>query len=208
MHIFSGVYKSRKIQSPKGDKTRPSSGRIREAFFNICQGRIEGSTFLDLFAGSGAMGLEAISRGARLATFVDSSRESTRCIQSNLSSLDIEKQGEVIYSDVFEAIKKLAKKGRSFDIIYADPPYETFVSNGQQKTSLSVHVLMVLDELMDINLPLLKPTGALFLEDASETIPESLHIKHFALQDSRDMGRTNLQQWGYRHSQIDQKEES
>jgi 16S rRNA (guanine966-N2)-methyltransferase len=196
MHIFSGVYKSRKIQAPKGEKTRPSSGRLREAFFNICQGKIEGASFLDLFAGSGAMGLEALSRGARQATFVDNSRESIRCIQANLFALELAKSGEVLYADVFETMRKLAKKGRGFEIIYADPPYETFVHHGTEKLSLSAHVVGVIDELIESGQSLLQPDGVLFIEDASsDSIAMPQKIKHLSLYDSRNMGKTTLQQW-------------
>ena len=195
MHVFSGLYKSRKIITPKGEKTRPTSGRLRETLFNICQGRIEGAAFLDLFAGSGAMGLEALSRGADHITFVDNSRESIRCIKANLESFGITKSGDVIYSDVFEAMKKLAKSCRLFDVIYADPPYDTFIQGTHEKKTLSTHVLSVLDELMELKLPLLKTGGSVFLEDAPESLPEGKVFKHFILKDKRNMGRSAFQRW-------------
>lgn len=198
MHIFSGVYKSRKIIAPKGEKTRPTSGRLREALFNICQGEIRGTDFLDLFAGSGALGLEALSRGAERATFVDNSRESIRCIHQNLDAFGISKNGEVIYSDVFEAMKKLAKSGRCFDMIYADPPYETFVLENQEKHSLSTQVLAVLDDLIELKLPLLKDGGIVFLEDAPGSLPDEKIFRHLVLEDRRKMGRSALQCWGLR----------
>lgn len=198
MHIFSGIYKSRKILSPKGEETRPTSGRLREALFNICQSQIEGTSFLDLFAGSGAMGLEALSRGAKEATFVDNSRESIRCIEANLSALGIEKSSRVIYSDVFEAVKKLAKQGISFDIIYADPPYALSTQRRlEDKMSLSVQVLTLLDEFIESKLLLLKPEGSLFLEDAYQSFPKGKVFKHLILKNERNMGRSLLQQWGY-----------
>lgn len=195
MHIIAGLYKSRKIEAPKGEKTRPSSGRLREAFFNICQSRMEDALFLDLFAGSGAMGLEALSRGARHATFVDNNRESTRCIQSNLATLGITQSGEVIYSDVFDAMKKLAKKKCLFDLIYADPPYETYLHTGQGETAFSTYVLTTLDALIDAQLPLLAPQGSLFIEESAGILPEAAKFKHLLLQDTRNMGRSSLQQW-------------
>lgn len=195
MHIISGLYKSRKIQAPKGEKTRPSSGRLREAFFNICQNKLEGASFLDLFAGSGAMGLEALSRGAKQATFVDNSRESTRCIQANLAALDIAANSEVIYSDVFEAMRKLAKRGRLFDLIYADPPYETYLYEGQTRMAFSTYVLTILDDLMGTQYPLLAPGGALFLEDAIGTVAENRAFTHLIEKNTRNMGRSSLQQW-------------
>lgn len=197
MHIFSGLYKSRKIITPKGEKTRPTSGRLREALFNICQGQIEGTLFLDLFAGSGAMGLEALSRGAKRVTFVDNSKESIRSIQANLAAYGAMKQGEVIYSDAFDAMRKLAKRGDAFDIIYADPPYDTYVQSSEGKMAFSTHVLAILDELIDLKLPLLKSEGILFLEDAMEALPDVQALKHLTLKDKRNMGRSALQCWNY-----------
>lgn len=198
MHIFSGLFKSRKLLAPKGDKTRPTSGRLREALFNICHSDLDGALFLDLFAGSGAMGFEALSRGAKHATFVDNSRESIRCIQSNMTALDLGTSCDVVYADVFEAMKKLAKKGKGFDVIYADPPYDVMIRDGEGKNSLSTQVLMVLDELIEMKLPLLKPEGSLFLEDAPNAIPEAKAYKNLILKDSRSMGRSALQRWGYK----------
>lgn len=196
MQIISGQYKSRTLLAPKGQLTRPTSGRLREALFNICQNEIHEANFLDLFAGSGAMGLEALSRGAKRAVFVDNSRDSIRCIQANLAALKTEKSAEVIYMDVFEAMKKLAKRGIEFDVIYADPPYDQAAKEGAN--SLSAHVVAVLDELIDLKLPLLKSEGILFVEDAFNALPEGKTFKHLALQDQRKMGRSALQRWGYR----------
>lgn len=195
MHIIAGLYKSRKIQAPKGEKTRPSSGRLREAFFNICKSEMENAAFLDLFAGSGAMGLEALSRGARHATFVDNSRESTRCIQSNLAALEAIKNGEVVYGDVFDAMKKLAKRGCLFDLIYADPPYETYLHTDRGEIAFSAYVLTLLDKLIESEHPLLAPQGSLFIEEAANILPLNMDLKHLFLKDSRNMGRSNLQHW-------------
>lgn len=197
MHIFSGLYKSRKILAPKGEKTRPTSGRLREALFNICQGKIEGADFLDLFAGSGAMGLEALSRGAHQAAFVDNSRESVRCIQANLAALGLVKEGDVVYSDVFEAMKKLAKRGKQFDLIYADPPYSQIISGAPEGPTFSSQVLIILDRLIEEKHYLLKPEGMLFLEDAVDALPENMTFKHLVLKDKRNMGRSALQHWTY-----------
>lgn len=170
--------------------TRPTSGRLREALFNICRD-IEGADFLDLFAGSGAMGLEALSRGAKHATFVDNSRESIRCIHSNLNAFEINKEAEVIFGDAFEMMKKLAKKGYRYDFIYADPPYAVF----NKGISFSVQVIVVLEKLFEENFRLLKERGTVFLEDALETTTHDNMFKHFILKDSRKMGRSVLQQW-------------
>ena len=202
MQIFSGLYKNRKIITPEGEATRPTSGRLREALFNICQGEMDEASFLDLFAGSGAMGLEALSRGAKTATFVDNNRDSVRCIRANLAAFGIENCGEVMFLDTFEAMKKLAKQGHQFDVIYADPPYNTLIpgsheKNTQEKNSLSAQVLLILDGLIDQNLPLLKKGGALFLEDHFKSLPEEDAYKHLILKDRRNIGRSALQRWSY-----------
>lgn len=195
MHIISGRFKSRKLSAPKGDKTRPTSGRLREALFNICQHQIEGARFLDLFAGSGAMGIEALSRGAARSVFVDTSRDSIRCIHANVEAFGLEADSEIMCLDVFEAMSKLAKRGYSFDIIYADPPYGQIEKT--KGNALSQHVATILDGLIDMKLPLLKPGGALFLEDDSESLSERQVFKHLTLLDSRKMGHSALQRWSY-----------
>ena len=142
------------------------------------------------------MGLEALSRGANHATFVDNSRESIHCIHANLEALGIKKSGEVIYADVFEVMKKLAKKGRQFDMIYADPPYANLIK-GSKEMSWSAQVVAILDELIELKLSLLKAGGILFLEDAMESLPENKIFKNLTLKDERNMGRSALQHWTY-----------
>ena len=141
------------------------------------------------------MGIEALSRGAKHATFVDNSRESIRCIHQNLEALGIERCSKVIYADVFAAMRKLAKTSSGFDVIYADPPYDTPVQGKQKKHSFSTEVLAVLDELIESGLFLVKPGGAVFLEDASDSLPEEQVFKHLFLKEKRTMGRSALQHW-------------
>lgn len=184
MHIIAGVYKNRVLSVPKGTLTRPTSSRLREALFNICQGTIEDAFFLDLFAGSGAIGLEALSRGASKAILVDSSKESLKCMNKNVESLNLQKQAKVICGDVFQSLKKLSHSGYQFDIIFADPPYEKKGIFGGELISYSQQLLYILDTL-----PLLKENGYLYLEDV---LPESLISKTFKLISSRTVGKTSL----------------
>ncbi|MEI8365929.1 MAG: 16S rRNA (guanine(966)-N(2))-methyltransferase RsmD [Parachlamydiaceae bacterium] len=199
MHIFSGLYKNRKISSPKGEKTRPTSGRLREALFNICQGEIENANFLDLFAGSGAMGLEALSRGAGWATFVDNSKESIRCIQTNIRALEVEKSTQVIYGDVFSTLKYFAKQGKNskvFDLIYADPPYESFIDDSLEKIAFSAQIVSLIDTLIEAGCSPLSANGSLFIEDAVKVISnEQEPYKNLTLRSTRTMGRSALQHW-------------
>ena len=193
MHIFSGKFKNRVLKTPKGLSTRPTSGRMRETFFNICQGYIEGAAFLDLFAGSGAMGLEALSRGAHSATFVDSDKFACQCIRQNIEALKIESNVLVLCGDVFHWLEKLTKQGKQFDIIYADPPYETKVTWKGESLSFSDLVIKLVDEY-----PLLKAQGELFIEDSSGLPPYKGALGHLELKNSRQHGRSALQQYKVR----------
>lgn len=190
MRIIAGLYKGRLLHSPKGDRTRPTSGRMREALFNICQNYIEGARFLDLFAGSGAMGFEALSRGASFATFVDNSQESVRCIKKNRELLQLEQQSELLFGDVFEVMQKLAKKEKKYDLIYADPPYGTNLDG----VAFSHLLVSKLDALIEANCTLLNEKGMLFIEEDEKNL-SSLKSKHLKLISSRSKGRSGLQQY-------------
>ena len=123
MRIVAGSCKGAKIFAPKGLDTRPTSDRVREAAFNLI-GPVDGAAVLDLYAGSGAMGLEALSRGAESAVFVDSDRDACRAIGRNLEKLRLT-GAEVACRDV---LRFLAADRRRFDLILVDPPYELLES--------------------------------------------------------------------------------
>lgn len=188
MHIIAGLFKNRIITTPKGLATRPTSSRLREALFNICQHSIEGARFLDLFAGSGAMGLEALSRGASSALFIDNSRESVRSIRQNLETLGIVDHAEVFLGDVFQHMKKLAEAKQVFDIIYADPPYEAVKRKGEgEQLAYSSLVIKFVDET-----DLLSLNGSLFIEDSTATHLAQENLKTLKLKSVRRMGRSAL----------------
>ena len=125
MRIIAGKYRGRKLKSPPSLQTRPTSDRLRETLFNILASRIEGSRFLDLCAGSGAVGIEALSRGAAHVTFVDRSRKMYALIETNLNSLTVrDDESEVASKEALEFLRKQAKnEAGAFDIIFFDPPY-------------------------------------------------------------------------------------
>lgn len=122
MRIIGGKDSGRKIQSPKSDKTRPSSDRLKESLFNILRGQVSGARCLDLFAGSGALGLEMISRGADFVYLCDKSRESQRIIEKNIKDLGYENRTELLKMDFRKALTKDYLSGH-IDLIYIDPPY-------------------------------------------------------------------------------------
>ncbi len=123
MRIIGGQLKSRKIQFPKTKLTRPMTDKGKETIFNIIGGLVTNKHILDLYAGSGSLGLEALSRGALDATFVDKADWATKVIQKNLIELGLQKKGDVLESDVFKAIEKLQKAGKSFSLVFVDPPF-------------------------------------------------------------------------------------
>jgi 16S rRNA (guanine966-N2)-methyltransferase len=134
MRIIGGFYKGRKIKSIAGTVTRPTTDFVREALFNIIGNKVIGSSFLDLFAGTGAVGLEALSRGAESAVFVEKNATACSVIKQNLRDLNIVEKGKVIHSDAKSALKKPALKRGIFDIIFMDPPYH----NNQIEATLGI----------------------------------------------------------------------
>lgn len=121
MRVITGTARGRKIREPDGYNIRPTSDMVKESMFNIIQFDIEGRRVLDLFAGTGQLGIEALSRGARSCVFVDESSPSARLIKENLRSTGLEKDARVFQG---EAISFL-KKGERYDLIIVDPPYES-----------------------------------------------------------------------------------
>lgn len=122
MRVISGKFRGRKLNTLAGDSVRPTSDKIKEAVFSIIQFEIEGTRFLDLFAGSGQMGIEAMSRGAREAVFVDSRRDSINIVSQNLDLLRLKDNVRIVNCDSMLFLKKTDDK---FDIVYIDPPYAT-----------------------------------------------------------------------------------
>lgn len=119
MRIVGGKYRSRLLITPKDEKVRPTSDITREAVFNILQTMINDAIFLDLFAGSGAMGIEAISRGAKEVFFCDNDKNSIALVKTNLQAIN--EEGTIIFRDYKSCLSEL--NGKKFDIIYIDPPY-------------------------------------------------------------------------------------
>ena len=124
MRIVAGEYSSRKIEAPKGDNTRPTLDRVREAVFSSLGIYFEGGLFLDLYAGSGANGLEAISRGFDKAIFVDKAIDAINCINNNIDNLGVKDKCIVLKMNDMSALKLFVEKEYKFDLVYLDPPYK------------------------------------------------------------------------------------
>ena len=174
MRIIAGLCKGARIFAPKGLETRPTADRVREAAFNLLgPGAAEDATVLDLFAGPGAMGLEALSRGAAHATFVESDREACRTINRNLDKLGLE-GATVLCQDALTALRSDARAGSRYDLVLLDPPYKRFSS---------------LQNAMIRHLPeIIAPSGTLLVETAADEEPELPLPK----RTSRTYGSTRL----------------
>ncbi|MSP15864.1 MAG: 16S rRNA (guanine(966)-N(2))-methyltransferase RsmD [Myxococcales bacterium] len=123
MRIVGGVLGGRRIRAPRGSTTRPTSDRVREALFNILGPAPDGARVLDLFAGTGGLGFEALSRGAVAAVFVEQDAEAARCLTENAQALGLEARVRVLREAVTAALPRLAARGELFELIFADPPY-------------------------------------------------------------------------------------
>ena len=169
MRIVAGIYRGRTLLSFADKGVRPTSDMARESLFNILQYRVNGASFLDLFAGTGAMGIEALSRGAKKVTFNDKSRDSVALVKKNLQKLSITERVQVLNKDALEVLKS----GEKFDIIYIDPPYST---------DLGVKALeLVANALTD--------TGVAIFEDEKEFSGE---VQGLTITDRRKYGRVKL----------------
>jgi 16S rRNA (guanine966-N2)-methyltransferase len=124
MRIVAGKFGSRRLAGPKGDALRPTSDRLRETLFDILQSEIEGSVFVDAYAGTGAVGIEALSRGAREVYFLEKHRRAVALIHANLRALEIESGAELLPLDAARGMALLAGRGLVADFIFLDPPYD------------------------------------------------------------------------------------
>ncbi len=125
VRVIAGTAKGHKLQVPRGIAVRPTPDRAKEGLFNVLGDRVVDSKFLDLYAGSGAVGIEALSRGAAAVEFVEVRAHVARMIERNLMKTGLAERGRVVVAAAEEAIRRLADESRRFDIIFADPPYKS-----------------------------------------------------------------------------------
>ena len=158
MRIITGIYRGRKLESPVGRDVRPTSDKVKEAMFNILQMEITDAVVIDLFAGTGNLGLEALSRGAEKCYFCDSSRESINLVKTNVAKCGAEKEAVILAGDF---TKTLARINEQADIILLDPPYKAGLYEG---------CLQQID-----GLDLLKEDGIILAEHGSrDVMPEEV----------------------------------
>jgi len=173
VRIIAGSRKGHRIAAPKGTDTRPTGDRVREAAFNLI-GPVDDADVLDLYAGSGAMGLEALSRGAARVTFVEADREACRAIDSNLEKLRLT-GARVVQQDAGRALALEASSGRRYDLVLVDPPYAELE-----------RVLPTLDRYLP---GLLSADGLVVVESSARTEPE---LPSLTMRTSRRYGSARL----------------
>ena len=177
MKIIAGSLKNRVLSVPKND-CRPTNSQVREAVFNILMHSLENATFLDICAGSGAIGLEALSRGASSAYFLESNPNCLKAIRENISKLNVESMAHIIPGDLFSSLNRLSKKNLSFTVCYVDPPYYK-----PGKPFLSAEILKTLDQN-----ELLAPGALLVLEESPKAALAFPSLDKLKLIDTRFYG--------------------
>lgn len=123
VRVIAGKARRLVLKTPEGMDTRPTTDRIKETLFNMINPLLYDASFLDLFSGSGGMAIEALSRGARTAVLVENNRKAAECIRMNLKTTGLDSQAELLTVDVMNALDRLERAGKEFDLIFMDPPY-------------------------------------------------------------------------------------
>jgi len=162
VRVIAGTWRGRRLEAPRWGGLRPTSDRLRETLFNVLAPRVEGARLLDAYAGTGAVGIEALSRGAAHVTFIDRDRRAAALIRSNLARCGLPDNGVVLCHDVALALARRAAPG-PYAIIFLDPPYDRAPA----------------PETLDAAAGLLEPGGLLILEHARRVaplVPSSLHV--------------------------------
>lgn len=179
MRVISGKAKGTKLNSIENMNTRPTLDRVKESLFNIMQNKIEDMVVLDLFAGSGAIGIEFLSRGSKKVYFCDKFQEATKMIKQNLERTRFLEQSSIYTKDYQKCLELFAKERQVFDIIFIDPPYEA---------DIAVEAVKIIKENN-----LLKENGIIIIEtDNKERELQSLEKLKIEVHDLRKYGRVYL----------------
>ena len=175
MRVIAGDLKGRYIKTAKGLKTRPTSDKLKEAIFHKIGPFFEGGNCLDLFAGSGSLGIEAISRGVDHTVFIDQSIDAIRTIEQNVTQFNIKNKCEIYRNDAFRALHILSKKNMKFDLILLDPPYDK-INYGKLMKALE-------------NVDILNDNCIVYIEHRPD---ENLSIRHgiFTIKDEKKINST------------------
>jgi 16S rRNA (guanine966-N2)-methyltransferase len=159
MRVIAGEHKGRRLKAVPGQNTRPTTDKVKESMFNIIGPYFEGGTALDLFAGTGSLGIEAISRGMEKAVFIDSDHKALSVIRENVTTLGLKDQTEIFKNDAKRALDSLAARGTRFDLVFVDPPYkltglyEELITKMQSLELLNDRAVIVAEHTSDLELP-------------------------------------------------------
>ena len=191
MRVIAGEYRGRRLDRIEGMDIRPTADKVKGSLFNILGNAVLDSNFLDLFGGTGGMGIEALSRGAKHVVFIDTNINSIKVLKGNLDKLNIKDNVEVFHTDYSAAIVKLYKYNKQFDIIFIDPPY----SVGMAQDAL---------EMINKN-PILAQSGLIIVEhDSKDAMPQ--RVGNLYMYRSKQYGNTTLSFYNI-SNQTQQKEE-
>ena len=178
MRVISGSAGGIRLESVKGHEYRPTAERVKEALFNIIGSQLIDASFLDLYAGTGSIGIEALSRGALSCTFVEKSQKAVAIIRRNLDKTGLRDRAQILQCHVFYALNRLAEKRMSFDYIFLDPPYEKGMAN------------RTLKEISSLALKLLTNSGIIIVEESKR---EKLHLEqNMILSRQETYGDTSI----------------
>ena len=177
LRVISGKARGLKLDSPKNQDVRPTTDRVKESLFNIINPYIRESNILDLFAGTGSLGIECLSRGAKNCVFVDKSKDSINIIKSNVKKARVENESTILNVDFKDAVKRLSNQNQKFDVIFMDPPYYE---------NMFIECLKIIDELN-----LLYEDGIIIVEhDTKDLFDES--IGNLVKSRDKKYGNTTL----------------
>ena len=175
IRVVGGAFRGRRLRMIRSPLARPMSAKLREALFNILGDKIKGAVVLDGFAGTGAVGIEALSRGAQTAVFVDEFYPSVKTIKDNLAKCEAEDRGRVIHQEFNRAVIRLSKEQARFDLIFLDPPYKLLEERNPLKV---IHKRSVLN-----------PKGMIILRHFRKVAPD---LRYFHLKRAKTIGDDTL----------------
>ena len=180
MRVIAGSARRLRLVAPDGLDTRPTQDIIKETLFNIIQAEVPGSIFLDLCAGSGAIGIEALSRGAKRAYFVENGREACACIQKNLHTTHFEDEAVLLKQDVLSALRHIHEK--EADLIYVDPPYESQTPHDilralSKEPFVTENTLIIVESSLDTDFSYLEEIGLMLVREKDYRANRHLFIR-------------------------------
>lgn len=175
IRIIGGIYKGKRLKKVPSSRVRPMPHKLRETMFNIIQDDVKSSLFLDGFAGTGSVGIEALSRGAEKVVFVDEFFSAVKVIKSNLAKIEVDEKARVMHKEFNRAVIQLAKEGMQFDVIFLDPPYRLLDERNPLKVIKKREIL--------------KPGGRIILRRHYKT---QFDAKYFKLRRQTKIGDDTL----------------